>query len=551
MKNLFFKRPIISFLIIYCVYIIIANAAGVFKPERQSTLYYFANKNKPVTIEGKIISRPGITKSGKKFILKSSTIETLPASERILVNMPQGYEASYGDIVSLEGNLKIPQKPVFPLVFDYQSYLAREEIYTILNVTSFEYITSKPNPVKKTALALQQDIINKIDAYFKKPNSDILKPIIIGDKTALDNDIKTAFSDAGVIHVLVVSGLHVGFIGAVFLALFKLCGLPLKKASLLAIPFVFLYALATGANPPAMRAAIMFSCALISLSLDREPLIFNAIALSAVLILLFQPQQLFTASFQMSYAATTGIICFYRPVLRVFGKVKNKILKFFCEVLSITISAQILLIPVIMYYFGKVSIISFIANLIVVPLISVILFSGMIFYFMTFIFSYGAVIFSAAISAVSYFIISSALFFGKLKYASAIVPKPALFQLFLFFVFLFAAGFYKGKKRFIAMSVLLFVNLCYIAVPRYSERKTIFTQIYEGNNVTVLHIRHRKDNWFEIYNSSKYYDRNFINSFKQFLAFSGIKKARITAAGFDEDKIKNDLKDRDITISFR
>ncbi|MDR1695298.1 MAG: ComEC family competence protein [Endomicrobium sp.] len=551
MKNLFFKRPVITFLIIYCVYLIAANAAGVFKPSKQSFLYYFAGKNKRAAIEGKIISRPEITKYGKRFILKSSKTDSFPVSEKILVNMPAGYEASYGDIVVLEGLLKIPQKPAFPLVFDYRNYLAREEIYTILDAEHFEYIASKPNPVKKFALALQRDIINKTDAYFKKPYSGILKPIIIGDKSALDNDIKTAFSDAGVIHVLVVSGLHVGFIGAIFLALFKLSGLSLKKASLLAIPFVFLYALATGANPPAIRAAIMFSCILISLSLDREPLIYNSIALSAVLILLFQPQQLFTASFQMSYAATIGIICFYRGILSVFGNVKNKILKFFCEVLSVTVSAQILLIPVCMYYFGKVSVISFAANIIIVPLISVVLAGAMLFYFLTFVFPFGAFIVSAAVSAVLHFIIYSVLFLGKLKYASVPAAKPEIIQICFFAAVLFASSFYKDKKRFVITAALLAANLLYIAVPRYLGRNTIFTEIYEGNNAAVLHMRHKKEHWFEIYGSSKYYDGYFINSFGQFLDFSQIKKARVNAAGFDENRLKNDLKGRDISISFR
>ncbi|MCL2485942.1 MAG: ComEC/Rec2 family competence protein, partial [Endomicrobia bacterium] len=387
--------------------------------------------------------------------------------------------------------------------------------------------------------------------YFKEPYSGILKPIIIGDKTTLDPDIKNAFSDAGVVHVLIVSGLHVGFIGAMILGLFKLCGLPLKKAALLTIPFIFLYAVATGANPPAIRAAITFSCVLVSLSLNRESLVYNAMALSAVLILLFQPQQLFTASFQMSYGATLGIICFYRGVFSIFGNIKNRILKFFCEVFSVTVSAQIPLIPICMYYFGKVSIISFVANLVVVPLISIILFSGMIFYFMTFISSFGALIISYVISALLYFMISAAVFFGTLKYASFFVAKPSITKLFFFFAFIFAACYYKGKKRFIITAVLLFAYLCYLFIPQFLERNTISSQTYEGNNITVLHMKYRKENLFEIYNNSKYYDRSFINSFKQFLDFSGIKKAGVTAIGFDKNRIENDLKDKDITISFR
>jgi competence protein ComEC len=101
-----------------------------------------------------------------------------------------------------------------------------------------------------------------------------------------------------------------------------------KKASLLSIPAIFFYALMTGANPPALRSAIMLSCIFIALALNREPLIFNPLALSALCILVFEPQQMFTASFQMSYGATIGIVCFYKDVYGIFRNVKNYILCF-------------------------------------------------------------------------------------------------------------------------------------------------------------------------------------------------------------------------------
>jgi competence protein ComEC len=418
--------------------------------------------NTIVSIEGKVISIPQPVKYSKRFILKTNTVNGNVISEKIIVNSPLGYSIFYGDIISVEGKLKKPFSTTSFLLFDYQKYLARNEIYTILDLSAFEYIKSKPNIVKKFALAFQQDIIRKIDAYFKKPYADILKSLIIGDKSSLSQDIKNSFSDSGTMHILVVSGLHVGFISIIVLFLLKLIGLSLKKASLLSIPFIFFYAIATGANPPALRAAIMFSCIIFSLSLDREPLIYNSIALSALIILIFQPQQLFSASFQMSYGATIGIVYFYRDIFGLFQSIKSTILRFFCEVLSVTISVQLILIPVFMYYFDKVSIISFISNVIIVPLTGIILYLGIIFYILTFIFHSAAVLCSVIISLLLNFVLSVTIFLGNLKFASVITSKPSIIQLLLFFLFLFSATYFKSNKRFIFSGIILLLNYLYI-----------------------------------------------------------------------------------------
>lgn len=321
--KILYKRPVITVFVIYAFLLILLDAFGYFAYEKRSRLYDLAENNAVISIEGKVISKPESVKNRKRFILKTNIVNGNTLNERIIVNSYVEYSISYGDIISIEGKLKKPFSSAFPLVFDYQKYLARNEIYTILDISSFEYIESKPNIIKNFAFKFQQDMINKIDAHFQRPCSDILKSLLIGDKSSLTIDTKNTFSDSGVAHILVVSGLHVGLIGIIALFILKLTGLSFKKASLLSVPFVFFYVVATGASPPALRSAVMFACIFFSLNLDREPLIYNSIALSALIILIFQPQQLFTASFQMSYGATIGIICFYNNIFNLFKKIKN------------------------------------------------------------------------------------------------------------------------------------------------------------------------------------------------------------------------------------
>jgi competence protein ComEC len=441
------KRPVITAFLIYALAIIFADSLGYFSYKNQSKLCNLAKNNSTVSIEGKVISEPQTLKNNKSFTLETYNVNGNTICEKISVNSPKAYSVDYGDIIYVEGRLKIPQS--FSN-FDYQKYLARNNIYVILRISSFEYIKSQPNKIKKFAIDSRKDIYNKFDAYFKKPYADILKSLILGDKSSLTQSVKNDFINSGLMHILVVSGLHVCFINLIVLFILKAIGLSLKKASLLSIPIIFFYGIMTGANPPALRAAIMLSCIFISLALDRSPLVYNSLSLSALLILIFEPQQLFTASFQMSYGATTGIVCFYKDIYSIFKNVKSSIIRFFCSVLSVTISAQLLLIPICIYYFGKISIISFLTNIIVVPLSGIILYLGVSFYALTFIFKYMAIFVSVLLSIILNFVLSVTNILGNLKYATISLERPTIIELLFYFLFLFCLTNLKSKKKLLS-----------------------------------------------------------------------------------------------------
>ncbi len=539
--RLLFKRPIITLFFIYAAYIIFFDAIGLFMPQKQSFLYHFIDYKKPVILVGKVITPPEPVKNGNKIILQISEINDFEADEKVILRIPKVYKASYGDIIAVGGFVKKPNKADFPFVFDYQKYLARNEIYTIFDVIAYEHIESSPNFIKKLAFALQKDIVEKINNYFKKPYADILKPIIIGDKSSIEEEVKNNFIDAGLMHILVASGLNVGFIGAIFLFIFKLSGLSIKKASLLSIPFIVIYVLATGANPPVLRAGIMFSCVLISLALDREPLIYNSLAFSALLILIFQPQQLFTASFQMSYIATLGIVFFYKYVFGLFSSIRNGFIKFLWATFSVTTSAQIVMIPVCMFYFGKISLISFLANVIIVPSIGFILALGIAFYIFTFVFSYISLFIAAVLSVIIHILLFLTSLFADFSFSYFTVHKPSVLSVILFFIFTLSAFTFKGKKVYLIMGSILLINTLITAVPALYKKNKIFFSVYSGKNITVLEMKRDSVYDFLLYQHDNYYDRYFINSFKQYMHFADIKNANITAVGFNNNKLNEDI----------
>jgi competence protein ComEC len=460
--KLMFRRPVITAFIIYSSLIIILNYLGYFSVQNRSNIFKLFKDNKNVLLEGKVISDPYITKKVRKFVLETSSINDIKVKEKVLVSAPLGYLIKYGDIISVEGKLYRPVSSKDIDLFDYQKYLERNEIFFVLKIYSFEYIKSQPNIIKKIAINLKNDVVNKIDDYFLYPKSAILKSLVIGDKTSLDKKIKSSFSDSGVIHILVVSGLHVGFVSVIILFILRLFCIPLNKASLISIPFIFFYAVATGANAPAIRSAIMLTCMFIPLALYREPLIYNSIALSALIILIFKPQDLFLASFQMSYLATLGIVFLYNKIFGLFPNIKNSILNFFCGVASVTISAQLALTPILMFYFSKVSMVSFFANIIVVPLTGIVLGCAIVFYISTFLFKELAMFLAHILNLFVDFIVCVTTFFGNLAFSTIVVDKPTVLELLLFYIFLFLIFTFKNEKRIIFSGAILSLNLLLI-----------------------------------------------------------------------------------------
>lgn len=460
--KLVLRRPVITVFVVYFVLLIVLNWLGYFSVQSRSNIFKLFKDSANVLVEGKVVSEPYVSNKAKKFILKTNSINHIEVKEQVLISMPVGYVINYGDIISVEGKLYRPVSSKNSNLFNYQKYLERNEIFFALRVYSFEYIRFQPNIIKKIAIDLKNDIVNKIDDYFLYPSSAILKSLIIGDKTSLDQKIKSVFSDSGVIHILVVSGLHVGFVSVIILFVLKLFCIPLNKASLISIPFIFFYVISTGGNPPAVRAAIMLTCIFISLALDREPLIYNSIALSALVILIFRPQDLFLASFQMSYLATIGIVFLYNKIFKLFKSIKNSVLSFFCGVASVTVSAQLALMPVLMFYFSKVSIVSFFANIIVVPVTGVVLGCAIVFYISTFLSKHLAMFFAYILNIFVSFIVYVTTFLGSLQFSSIVVNRPAILELLLFYMFLFLVFTFKNKSRIIFSSIVLSLNFLFV-----------------------------------------------------------------------------------------
>ncbi|MEW6040188.1 MAG: ComEC/Rec2 family competence protein, partial [Elusimicrobiota bacterium] len=224
---------------------------------------------------------------------------------------------------------------------------------------------------------------NSIRGCLTPDKAAILNGIFIGEKTMLSQEIKDDFTNAGVMHLLVASGLNVGYVTAIFWFVMRFLPLPNFWRRILLVTPVIAYCFIAGANPPIVRATVMALSVIACYILERESLIYHSLALAAFVIMIFDPPALFGASFQLSFAACLGIFYIY-PKLTKSVSGQSEVVSGIWYYLRLTLhdlrllfcvslSAQIAVAPLLAYYFYKLSIISIAANLILVPFAGIML----------------------------------------------------------------------------------------------------------------------------------------------------------------------------------
>lgn len=208
-------------------------------------------------------------------------------------------------------------------------------------------------------------------------NRALLEALCLGYKNELDATTKSLFSSTGTIHLLAVSGLHTGAIYVLITFIFRILGIHKPISRLLLIPLLGAYACLTGLSPSVLRSAILLSFMLIGKAFHKNYTPLNSVAASAFLILIIQPGNLYSVSFQMSYAAYTGILIFF-PLLNRFTRKLPKLFSRLCALIWLSIAAQLTTLPLCLYYFHTISLTSFLINIIAIPLTTLLLYTALI-----------------------------------------------------------------------------------------------------------------------------------------------------------------------------
>lgn len=283
-----------------------------------------------------------------------------------------------GDELLICGNLQPIPASVNPGGFNFQQYALFQGITHQVFLRRNDFIITRHQQ------SVLQLVINRTrewtlsvlhTAFPDKKERGLAEALLIGYKDELDKALVQSYTNTGVVHIIAISGLHLGLIYWLLLKLLQ----PLQRSRylkwlrpLLIISGLWLFALLAGAQPSVLRSALMFTCIVAGESLSRKPNIYNSLALSAFLLLCYNPYWLWDAGFQLSYAAILGIVAFMKPLYQLFT-IRNKLLDQIWQLNAVTLSAQVFTIPVCIYHFHQFPTYFLLANFIAVPVSSLIL----------------------------------------------------------------------------------------------------------------------------------------------------------------------------------
>lgn len=377
-------------------------------------------------------------------------------------------DLSFGDEVILEGGLSKISGLKNPGLFDYSRYLGIKNIYCSLKVASGSRITIvKPHSVfslTSAAYGFRRWITKSIDRRLDKRHGGFLKSIITGDRSQLGDKIKDNFIKTGTVHVIAISGLNIAFIAAIVLWFLGMFRVPKKAAVVITLILLVFYSLATGSNPPIMRAILMFAVLTAGYLIQRDSDMLNTLSLAALLMLLFNPRELFDPSFQLSFASVGSIIIFSPPIMSALklDRIKrnsflNKAKVFILGGAAVSAAAWIGSCPLTAAYFNMVSPISFIANLLIVPALSLL--TGLAFAFLAFDPLCGYL--GTALSHIIR-ILEDAIFWSNHVMALAPMayfrlPAPSVYLCALYYLSLFLL--FSPRKKYFVIAMLLFCNI--------------------------------------------------------------------------------------------
>ncbi|MBB4078957.1 competence protein ComEC [Lewinella aquimaris] len=280
-----------------------------------------------------------------------------PAKGNLLAYLPSDTVA-IGDEILLAAEISVPTGPLNPGAFDYAAYLANKNIFHRTYPDSLEWTrVSHRSALTLTAIGdrSREAWFASLQPYLDGDDLAVAAALIMGKRDLLGTEVKSAYADTGAIHVLAVSGLHVGILALLVTQLLRLLLPPrpvwLAVRAVATVLLVWYFALVTGLSASVQRAALMVTVVIIGKSMNRNNNIFNLLAIAALVMLVVEPKQLFQVGFQLSFAAVAGIALFTRGLQKLVylpGK-----LRIGWDAISVSTAAQLGTLPLSLYYFGQ------------------------------------------------------------------------------------------------------------------------------------------------------------------------------------------------------
>jgi competence protein ComEC len=315
------------------------------------------------------------------------SLPSRPVSGKVMAYFPKSDSAfvlHYGDLIAIPTPIREVMPPLNPEEFDYRAYLERKGITGQVYLKDEDWIdlqTNDANPIYAFSYRFRDILLASLQRSGLSDNEfGVAAAILLGYDDNLADEVRKNYVAAGSMHILCVSGMHVGII--YLLASFLLGFLNRKKwqktlKQVLLLALIWFYALIAGLSPSILRASLMISFVIIGEIIHRKGFIINSIAASAFILLCINPNNLFEIGFLLSYAAVMGIVVLQRPIYNLLY-IKNKLLDKVWQITAVALAAQISTIPFTLFYFQQFTTYFWLSNLFMTPISFIVVISGMV-----------------------------------------------------------------------------------------------------------------------------------------------------------------------------
>lgn len=487
--NKSFRFRKLNFLLSFFMFLFLGGLTHQYSQPLFAQNHYTKSKIESKYLIGEVIEMQDSPSRYSKCLLEVSDVLddslSVVVSGKVLFFLKKGgLDVRTGHKMLVNANLEMIQNSGNPGEFDSESYWFNKGIYHMGFLRENDFSILNQGEVRKTALQkireYSQGVLKEIvpEKYYGVANA-----LIIGDKGDLDRSVKNEFSDAGAVHVLAVSGLHVGILLLMLNQFFKFFKVFKKFHLNLILPVVVLwvYAGLTGFSPSVLRAVIMFSILTFGLLKGRQLFSLNVLFTSAFILLVFNPNYLFDIGFQLSYVAMIGIGIAFRPISNVFY-FKSKLIRWLWLGLSVSLAAQLFTFPLTLFYFHQFPNYFVLTNLGMMVFAGLTLGSGLIYLMVAKVPLLKVVSAKVLVLSLTGMIVFVS-WVSELPFAVATGFQLYVWEIFILFIglfFLFNGRANLNVWRFRIGFILIVIPFCLIQVRRYES------MVYSENRVLNL-----------------------------------------------------------------
>lgn len=422
----------------------------------------------------------------EKEYKKVCTAKIVRNNKKILINIKMSQDIpsiKYGDSLYIEGEFKQPEEARNYKGYNYKQYLKTKKIIGTVELEKVKILKSSNGSFIHN---IQKYIRDTINGTLTDEEGNLLLAILLGDKDKLSEDIQESFKTSNLSHMLAVSGAHVSYIilGLTYVLQNSIIGK--KNGKIVCIIFLLAFMAITNFTPSVTRACIMAILTLFSSIIYRKSDVYTNISVAALITLIFNPYSLLDLGFQLSYGGTIGIIIFIKRIQE--KKSNSKVINYIKQMALVSIYANIIIIPIMMYHFNTVSFTFIISNIMASPILGIIVITGFLFIIASITVKPLTRLIAIFIKPILSILIKISQICSKLPFSNILVVTPYMFNVISYYaIILYCIKSKKNNKCKIIICLLIVLILTNFIIYIFPQKLRIFfIDVGQGDSTLII-----------------------------------------------------------------